>query len=364
MNELCGKCRKKTKDPIIKCAGNCNMVYHLKCVEVQSTEYDAVQNCRGIRWFCDLCLEVLNYVWELKNDIVDLQKQVSSEMTELRNIIHKIRDTVKEEGNLKSEKKSYAKVTSEVVIIKPKNTGQDSKKTLEVVQKHVSPSVLEVGISEVRPVKEGGVVIKCNSKEEINRVKTVVEKKLGKNYKINTPDLKNPHIKIVDIDSEMKDEELLDNIKRQNLFLNHNLVSLNVRVIKKMRSKWMAIVECDPESFKKIMKENGLYINWSRCRVYEYVSVLRCFKCGGFGHKVEQCINKSRCTHCAGPVSEHDSDQKCECDSPRCINCIDTNVALKTNFDINHSTFAVNCPVLLEKMEIQRRKIRYSVDNE
>lgn len=363
MNELCGKCKKKNKEPIINCSGDCNMIYHLKCVKIQSTDYDVVQNCRGIKWFCDTCIETLERVWGLKKDISNLQKQVSSELIELKSMINKIHSHPKDEVSL-TEKKSYAKAASEVVIIKPKNTGQDSKKTLETVQKYVSPTTLEVGITEIKAVKEGGVVIKCGTKEEINKVKIAAEKKLGKNYKINAPDLKSPSIKIIDIDREMTSDELLDTIKKQNLILNHNSVSLNLKALRKMKTKWMAIVECDPESFRRIMDQNGLFIDWSRCRVYEYVSIFRCFKCGGFGHKADHCSNDSRCLSCAKPVSEHENGEKCESDTPKCINCIDANAALKTDFNVNHSVYDVSCPIFLKKIEIERQKIKYNINKE
>lgn len=182
------------------------------------------------------------------------------------------------------------------MVIKPKNNEQgNSKKTLEAVQKYVNPSVLEVGIREIRNTREGGVVIKCDSRSEIEKVKSVVEKKLSKTYNISAQNLKNPSVKIVDIEKEMSSEELILFLKKQNYFLNHEKLTLSVKILKKMRTKFMAIVECDPESFRRIMKEGFLYVDWARCRVFEYVSVYRCFKCGSFGHKKDQCKIESIC---------------------------------------------------------------------
>ena len=198
------------------------------------------------------------------------------------------------------------------LFIYVRNTNQESKKTLEAVQKYVDPTALEVGINEIRTVREGGVVIKCKNKEEINKIKIVAEKKLGKSYKVNTPDLKNPNIKILDINRELTADELIEAIKNQNAFLNYESVLLNVKVIKKMKTKWMAIAECDAVSFNKIIKENGLlFLDWSRCRVFEYISVFRCYKCGGFDHKADQCTNNSsRCLRWAKAVREHKNESK------------------------------------------------------
>lgn len=359
---VCGKCavKFKSKDPIINCSGKCKLNFHLKCVDLSISDLQCIQKCKGLMWFCDNCNLALNDIWGLKNEFSCLGEQITSEINEIKNVLNSIKPIGKEVYNI-SERKTYAKVASEVVIVKPKNKDQECKKTLEAVQKCVNPSILEVGINEVRNAKEGGVVIKCNSKTEVNKVKTIIEKKLGKTYNIDAPELKNPTVKIVDIEKEMTEDELLTYLKKQNFFLNHDSLSLTVKVFKKMKTKFMAILECDPESYQRIMKERFLYLDWARCRVFEYVSVLRCFGCGGFGHKKEQCSSVSRCLKCA--VSDHTSDQ-CNSDIVKCINCIEANGTVKTNFNVYHSIYSVNCPVLQKKIEIQRQKIRYSVNDE
>lgn len=363
MDEVCGKCKKKSKDLTIKCSGNCSAVFHLKCIDVSAADYQTIQKMNGARWFCEDCLTKLDKVWGCNSDVAVIHNQLLSDMADMKKMLNNIQGLgLKSEnttGNL-----SYAKVASEVVIIKPKNANQESKKTLETVQKYVNPAALEVGIKEVRTVKDGGVVIKCNTKDEINKIKNVAEKKLGKNYKVNAPDLRNPSIKLLDIDREFSSEELIDTLKKQNLFLDHESVALNVKIFKKMKTKWMAIIECDPESFSKIMKENALFLDWCRCRVFEYVSVFRCFKCGRFGHKADQCTSSgSICLRCAKPVSEHASDKECDCENLKCVNCMEANNVLKTEFNVNHSLFDRNCPVLLKKIDLQKQKIRYTSDS-
>lgn len=276
----------------------CKMSFHVKCLEIQSNEYEVIQKCKGVKWFCTACFVVTEQLCTLRSEISDLKNKLYSEIRELRDAINKPQPSVSE-VDFTTDKKSYAKAAKEVVIIKPKSSKQDGKKTLEMVQSHVSPTALEVGISDVKTLKDGGVIIKCNTKEDLTKVKQAAEKKLGKTYNISTPDLINPNVKILDIEREMNAEELLNVIKKQNAYLNKDSLFMNIKVIKKMKSKWMAIVECDADSFNCIMNENGLYIDWTRCRVYEYINVHRCFKCGGFGHKSDQCSNGSRCRHCA-----------------------------------------------------------------
>lgn len=356
MDDTCGKCKKKATKDIIKCFGKCKRVFHLKCMEISTPEFQVIDKFKNLMWFCDSCVEAVSERWETKSEYEELKQEVTSEIAELKDMLKHMQN----KGNDCDSRnnKSYAKAASEVVLIKPKNV-QESKKTIEAVQKHVKPSDLEVGIAGIRSVKDGGILIKCSSKDEVMKIKNVAEKKLGKNYKVNTPELRTPSIKIVDIDRQMDNDELVNSIKKQNLFLNHELLSLKVKVMKKMKTKWMAILECDPESFQKIMAEKSLYIEWSRCRVFEYFNVFRCFKCGGFGHRAEVCENL-RCPKCAKLLSEH-CDDDCNKETPKCFNCMDTNVTLKMNLNTNHSIYDLNCPVLLKKIEIVRNKTNYTI---
>ena len=106
---------------------------------------------------------------------------------------------------------------------------------------------------------------------------------------------------------------------------------MEVRVFKKKRTKYMAIVVCDPLTFKKTLDEKNLYINWSRCRVFEYISVFRCFKCGGFNHHAEKCDREAKCLKCCG--NDHKRED-CESDIMKCTNCVEVN----SKFNLNLNT--------------------------
>lgn len=49
----------------------------------------------------------------------------------------------------------------------------------------------------MKDTREGEVLIKCKSKEEVKKIRTEAEKKLKKNYDVKTVEQKNPHVKIV-----------------------------------------------------------------------------------------------------------------------------------------------------------------------
>lgn len=217
-----------------------------------------------------------------------------------------------------------------------------------------------MGITQLKDIKEGGVVIKCKTKEEQEKIKKAAEKKLIKNYQITAPGLKNPSIKIVDIEEHYEKEDLLDCIKKQNINIQHDLFEMEIKVFKKMKTKYMAIVECDPITFKKMLAENSVYINWSRCRIFEYIGVYRCFKCGGFNHHAEKCEREEKCLKCCGV--EHKTED-CNSDTLKCANCVEVNSKFNLNLNTQHSIFNTSCAVYLKKLETEKQKIK-QVSNE
>lgn len=357
----CGECeiKLKHKDVTISCSGKCSQSFHSKCVDLSVGDIQLLQKCKGMRWFCNTCItDFQNVFMSINQEINSLKENFNKEVAEIKRIItNKCADI--DHNKKDNDVRSFAQtVAGEVVVIKPKNNElSSSKRTLEAVQKHVNPLALEVGIKEIWNTREGGVAIKCDTRNEIEKVKTAVEKKLSKTYNVVAPNLKNPCIKVIDIVNELTADNLLSHLKKQNSFLNLDTTELTVKVIKRMRTKYMSIIECDPGSHRRILEEGYLYLDWSRCRVFNYVSVFRCFKCGGFGHRRDECKSAIKCLKCC--ALDH-STENCVCDSYSCNNCIEANKNINTQFDISHSMYDNACPVFRKKVELQRSKIKYS----
>lgn len=93
-------------------------------------------------------------------DIQSLKEHFNKEVADVKSLIN---NKYMDIGQVKkdNESRSFAQITAgEVVIIKPKNNElENNKKTLEAVQKHVSPLALEVGIKDIWSTKEGGVAM-------------------------------------------------------------------------------------------------------------------------------------------------------------------------------------------------------------
>lgn len=123
---------------------------------------------------------------------------------------------------------------------------------------------------------------------------------------------------------------MLDAIKVQNE-MNEEMDGINMRIVKRGvmvkkyeqegRKDGTLIIETDSETHKKLIKNGKLNLGWRRCRVYDFVSVLRCFKCWGYNHMAKHCKKEEVCHHCAG---NHNS-KNCKSTSKRCTNCMERN---------------------------------------
>lgn len=83
-----------------------------------------------------------------------------------------------------------------IIIIKPK-IQQESETTKKTIKEKVDIQNMPLGITKVRKGKEGSVILGCETGEEMNNVKDVMQSKLGENYKVTEPQHKKPKIKII-----------------------------------------------------------------------------------------------------------------------------------------------------------------------
>lgn len=346
----------KNEDEIV-CTGPCGKSFHLKCAGVSPRDYKILKSVEGCKWFCNNCRHYLNFLNHISKEFKELKDTVLLEINEVKN---KIRDNGNKEMCLDSKpNKSFASILkSEAIVIKPKSKqDQDSSKTKEIITRKLNPCTMEVGITQIKDVKDGGILIKCKTKEEIEKLKEEAEKNLGRNFQVSTPEKKNPCIKVVDFQDNMSNEELEECIVKQNDFLREKELTIKVVIIKKMLTRYMAIIECDPATHEKILQEGCLSIGWEpACRVFDYVHVFRCFQCGGFGHGAKECKNAKVCSKCCS--LDHDREE-CTSDFHVCRNCKDVNNKFKLNLDTDHSMYDINkCSIYKKQFNTQKQKIK------
>lgn len=421
----CRQCRKDIKTEACRCV-RCDKVFHPSCMKlhrVYNTDNELVpcdgkmekylvksggeEPKQGERSASTSSTTVLmedkidtvyRMVKEIKNEIVGkkvlkevITEAIDEEMERVRQEIQHWRceelgamigEAVRMEINKimlnmpilsegKAVKKSYSEAVKEdkesVLIIKPKKDEEEnnSEDTKRDIKKKIDVSKLGVGITKMKKVTRGAVVVGCENKSQAEILKDKVNKELGEKYVIQAPMKKKLKIKIFDVDQEdsENEQELWEKITEQNGFRKGSIHGKTLHVAKNERRNgrnqgMTVIAEVDEETHKKLLEEEKLKIGWSMCRVQNYIGLLRCFKCCGFYHFAKDCKKEVACGKCAG---KH-ATKECESKIKKCINCEDKIKNFKiNNLDSSHSAFDRDCQCYKREWNKMKDKINSSL---
>lgn len=298
-----------------------------------------------------LLKEKINYITKIPNTIYE---NSTSSNKNINNVSYS--DCLrKSDETINIKKKSEVIVNNNFIIIKP-NCIQENKLTRKDLGKFINPAKLKVNIIKIDDLKGGTVKIQCKSKEELEKIENEVKNKLGSNYVISPHENRIPRIKIIGIEDEINEADLINSILEKNEFLKD--AKLKVVKIKKMKTKFMAILEIDCISFKKAMDKGVIFVDFSVCTVFEHLDILRCYKCTGYYHSAQNCTKSQICMKCGN--SDHNATS-CTTDKAnlKCSNCSDANSKFDAGYFINHSPFDRNCEVFRRHVKIVQSKTQY-----
>lgn len=126
-------------------------------------------------------------------------------------------------------------------------------------------------------------------------MRQAIEANLGKEYTIKESKMKKPKVKIVGVEEEiinLDDEMIVSTIQKQ-YDLNKNKEECKIIIVKKIqrtekgdktnnrnsdKMNDIIILEVDATTHKSLLAKEKLNIGWNRCKIYEFVNVMRCFK--------------------------------------------------------------------------------------
>lgn len=296
------------------------------------------------------------------DELVNKIEILESKIADGRHPVIKAHDGSK---SVEAGETTYAHIVKKrdnVLIIKP-NEVQDNEVTRAEVRRNICPSELKIGIKQINNIQKGGMVVKCSSKDSLEKLAGDIHVKLGDKYKVTIPGLKKPKLKIVGLESQISEAELIQSMKNQNDCVKET-AEIKLITTKKMKTRWFAIVECDPKTFSEVVDNGALCIGYSACAVYEYLDIVRCFRCSGFNHLAKECSAKQICFRCG-----HEDHTAADCINAGnremivCPNCDRENRKGQsesgTKLDTCHPPFSNECKVLLKKREERRSMVDY-----
>lgn len=363
----------------------CDSAYHRKCGAVKKSEIAARKGSKALKLLCPSCADAADSLIEKKmNDLlklaykIDLCVQQQKEITESnKSLVGSIALAVKsinEKVEIMDKKidakidptkiqcsASYASVVSAkpvkpAVVIKPKQK-QHSKKTMEKLKQSVDKN--SVNVCGARNARDGCVVLQCSDATETMKVKQIVNEKLGDEYEVILPAIKDPRVRITNINTDIPDDSIINELKLNNDCIKEAEMKLVTVIPKKFRSSTTndAIIEVKSDIYRKLIDIGVLSLPWRECKVYEHLYLKRCFKCNGFSHIANQCKeNTQYCSKCAGnhKVSECKTKKMC------CINCKKANQSNNLKLDTRHHAYSKECGVLQRRLAVLRNKIEYN----
>lgn len=327
-----------------KCDG-CRRKICKQCGKLSSSETRCLElKERVLKLYCSQCDEN-NSINLFRRIIEGKDKLIESQDKTIKLLEQKIQELEQEEHLYKQNKKYSDVVKSNkeaVIVVKPKDTKQQSNKTKEIIQDSINPQAAGTSVSKLKYIRDGGVAICCEEKGAEKIIKEA-EQKLGNEYNVAVVKKANPKIKLINVNKKdiNEEKEFIEklvfhnhiNIKKENYTLN---------VINKFKSKsntrhCHVIVEVDSLTYTELCKNEYIQTGWKGCKYEDYINIVQCYKCYKFGHKAINCKSeKNICPKCAGDhkVSECTSEETC------CNNCKYAIKVLKvTNVSCDHTAY-------------------------
>lgn len=232
------------------------------------------------------------------------------------------------------------------VAIYPSDKTKTSDDTKSLVQKIISPEELKLHVRGVRKIRNGGVIIRTDNKEDIHKLKSS-QKLASSGFTVEEPSKRRPKIAVIGVPVALTEKEVFDCIYVQNLteklpnitresFLE--TIRLSHKSGKKDRPTCNYILEV-PANIRKIMMDQGrIFINWTSCPVRDFTIVTRCFNCQQFGHAAKFCRETSPTCNLCGETGHSFKECKNTCSPPQCATC------KRFQRKNDHPTGDVNCP--------------------
>lgn len=375
MPHCCIKCKKEAGSdlPVFRCDG-CTSCWCKLCGDLSSSEIKVLQlkNARTLRFFCVDCLG-FNTARMLRNTIQDKDDIISSKEKIInlleRELAEKRRQLKDYNGDGGGEVKTFATVTKQsykvaenlpCILIKPK-VQQGSSRTRMDVKSRIKPSKVSAGVNVFKELKNGSVLLKCNSAKATESMKNEAQAALGQDYTVTETKLLSPSVTVSNISKGLEEAEILEAVRSQNDFLTEQ-DEFSIQTLKEAkngRSQYV-ILRCNGSCFRKMMGARKINVGFDRCPVYENFNLRRCFKCYRFGHLKRECDARGDvCHRCAG---FHLSGE-CHDNSMKCTNCLYHNSTFDSDFDVKHDATDVNCPVYKQKLDFFRKRINYEILN-
>jgi hypothetical protein len=229
---------------------------------------------------------------------------------------------------------------------------------IRILKDKVNPAEIKVGITSLRTMRDGRVLIGAGSKHEIDTIGDKIRAECEETLEVSMQKLRKPRMIIRNTPEEITVENIVENLAKQNTELDTergNIVPSFCYTTK--RGTRNIVIEVNSET-RKIILHSRVRLGWTMCKVEDYLVAKRCFRCSRYNHTHRECKGEEVCPlctekhklkECKAAVSEH-----------KCINCITYNKHHPhMQINIAHSSLDKKCPSLTAVLDKYRKNIDY-----
>jgi hypothetical protein len=228
----------------------------------------------------------------------------------------------------------------------------------EMLKSQINPTEIKVGIRSIKTLRDGRVQIETGTNQEAETLTNSIRDKLGDKMDTNIQRPRKPRLKINNIPEEISTDNIEDSIIAQNPEIGLEKGEINPKfTYGTKRHTRNIVIEVNSQTRKKLI-HNRVKLGWVNCRIEDYLSATRCFKCSRFNHRMRDCRGTETCALCTG--NHNLKECKAQPAEYKCINCRTYNHHNKnTKTNENHSSLDRKCPSMMAIIEKYKRNTEY-----
>jgi len=170
--------------------------------------------------------------------------------------------------------------------------------------------------------------------------------------------LKNPRLIILNVPDDTTSSSKENSLIRQNTELNLSEGSITAKYVYYTKGKNRnAFVKVNDDT-RIILLNKKIKLGLHICRIDDYITATRCYKCSKYNHMTQDCKEEVTCPIFAGKHTLKES--KSGKNNVKCINCENYKKYIPTsNINVCHTAIDRNCPSLKAILQKQRLNTEY-----
>ena len=262
-----------------------------------------------------------------------------------------------------NNRKLYASVVAATAETKHKalvrsKINQTPEMIKNQLKSKVNPTEIKVGITSLKMLRDGRLMIEASSKQEIEALGNKIEETCGAELEVSIQKRRNPRMVLLGIPEDITTDNIETTLAKQNpeLDIKEGDIRAKFSYTTKRETKNL-VIEVDSGTRKKLI-QTRIKLGWTICRADDYIVAKRCFRCSRFNHNFRDCRGEETCPLCTGSHKLRDcTATKSEY---KCINCLTYNRHHQTTqIDTAHSSLDKSCPSLMAVIEKYKRNTDY-----